>query len=66
MAENVFIISLFNSCKSRVMLFYIIDSFDQKENKNLVLSTFLGSGATYNDKIWQSYVKLIQTKTHKL
>ena len=54
--------SLFSSRKSRVLLVYIIDSFDQKLtlNKNkkaLVLRTFRGSSARYNYQIladiWQ-------------
>ena len=52
------------------MLVYITYSFDQKLTlskikKTLALSTFLGSSAKYNHKIWQSYDKLIQTKIYQ-
>ena len=52
------------------MSIYIIDSFGQKltlskNKKTLALSTFLGSSAKYNHKIWLSYDKLIQTKIYQ-
>ena len=68
--DNIFIKPLFISRKWNVMLVYITYSFDQKLTlskikKTLALSTFLGSSAKYNHKIWQSYDKLIQTKIYQ-